>query len=171
MIEILKKRFNDNMIRHPDLKWEDVEARLYECTLEILRKLEETGGEPDTIGVDDETGKIIFCDCSKETPEGRRSLCYDDEALKKRKKNPPSGSAEKQAEEIGAELMTEALYRRLQTVGEFDLKTSSWIATPNDIRKLGGALFCERRYGAVFTFHNGADSYYSVRGWRGYILL
>ena len=171
MIEILKKRFEDNMTRHPGLKWEDVEARLSEGALEILKNMEETGGEPDTIGVDAETGKLIFCDCSKETPEGRRSLCYDEEALMKRKKNPPSGSAMKQAEDIGVKLMPEELYRRLQEVGEFDLKTSSWIETPVDIRKLGGALFCERRYGAVFTFHNGADSYYSVRGWRGYVLL
>ena len=124
------------------------------------------GGEPDVIGTDDD-GKILFGDCSRETPSGRRSLCYDDEALRKRKKNPPSGSAVQQACEMGTELMDEALYRKLQMLEEFDLKTSSWIRTPEDVRALGGALFCEKRYGVVFVFHNGADSYYSVRGWRG----
>ena len=173
MLELLKKRFHENMTRHPGLDWETVEQRLREDpdALEVLRRMEESGGEPDTAGFDDETGKLIFCDCAKETPAGRRSLCYDDEALRKRTKNPPSGSAAHEAETAGVKLMTEALYRRLQTLGEFDLKTSSWIATPPEIRKLGGALFCERRYGTVFTFHNGADSYYSVRGWRGYILV
>ena len=173
MLELLKKRFHENMTRHPGLDWKTVEQRLREDpdALEVLRRMEESGGEPDTVGFDDETGKLIFCDCAKETPAGRRSLCYDDEALRKRAKNPPSGSAVHEAETAGVKLMTEALYRRLQTLGEFDLKTSSWIATPPEIRKLGGALFCERRYGTVFTFHNGADSYYSVRGWRGYILV
>lgn len=172
MINILKKRFLENMSRHPDLSWEEAEGRLAgnERALEALRRMEETGGEPDTIGWDRETGKLIFLDCSAETPAGRRSLCYDDEALKKRKKNPPSGSALSMARDMGCSLLTEALYRRLQETGEFDLKTSSWIGTPQEIRSLGGALFCERRYGTVFTFHNGADSYYSVRGWRGYIL-
>ena len=173
MIEILRKRFEENMDRHPDLNWDDVTTRLQgnANALETLKRMEETGGEPDTIGIDEATGKLIFCDCSKETPGSRRSLCYDEEALMKRKKNPPAGSAEAQAKEIGVELMNEELYRRLQTLGEFDLKTSSWIETPDSIRKQGGALFCERRYGAVFTFHNGADSYYSVRGWRGYVLV
>ena len=171
--ELLKKRFHENMTRHPDLNWELVEARLRENVdaAGILDRMEESGGEPDTIGFDDETGRLIFCDCSKESPSGRRSLCYDNEALQKRKKNPPAGSAVQEAQEIGAALMTETMYRRLQTLGEFDLKTSSWIATPSEIRRRGGALFCERRYGAVFTFHNGADSYYSVRGWRGYLLV
>lgn len=173
MIDVLEKRFRENVPLHPDLKWEDVEKRLIENkdALDILERMEESGGEPDTIGRDEETGKLIFCDCSKETPSGRRSLCYDDEALMKRKKNPPAGSAVSQAEEIGCSLMTEDLYMRLQGLGEFDLKTSSWIRTPDEIRKLGGAVFCERRYGRVFTFHNGADSYYSVRGWRGYVLI
>ena len=173
MIELLEKRFLENPVRHPNLSWEYVRTRLLESadSLEVLKRMEETGGEPDVIGLDSETGKLIFCDCAKETPAGRRSLCYDEEALRKRAKNPPAGSALRQAEEIGVSLMTEALYRRLQTLGEFDLKTSSWIATPDAIRTLGGALFCERRYGAVFTFHNGADSYYSVRGWRGYLLV
>ena len=173
MIELLEKRFSENPARHPNLSWEYVKTRLLESadSLEVLKRMEETGGEPDVIGLDSETGKLVFCDCAKETPAGRRSLCYDEEALRKRAKNPPAGSALRQAEEIGVSLMTEALYRRLQTLGEFDLKTSSWIATPDAIRTLGGALFCERRYGAVFTFHNGADSYYSVRGWRGYLLV
>ena len=172
MLEILKQRFADNMPRHPELDWAEVERRLSgdPRALEVLGKMEETGGEPDVVGFD-ATGRIVFCDCSKETPAGRRSLCYDEEALKKRTKNPPAGSAEGQAREIGAELLTEELYRRLQELGEFDLKTSSWIFTPDGIRSKGGALFCERRYGEVFTFHNGADSYYSVRGWRGYILV
>ena len=160
-------------MRHPGISWEIAEGRLRadESALKILKRMEESGGEPDVIGLDDETGKLIFCDCSKESPAGRRSLCYDDEALRKRVKNPPAGSAVYQAQEIGAELMTEAMYRRLQMIGEFDLKTSSWIATPDPVRRLGGALFCERRYGEVFTFHNGADSYYSVRGWRGFLLV
>ena len=173
MLEILKNRFHENETRHAGLSWDEVEKALREHpeALDILARMEESGGEPDTIGLDEETGQIIYCDCSKETPAGRRSLCYDEEALKKRKKNPPSGSALAQAREMGVELLTEALYRRLQSLGEYDLKTSSWIATPERIRKLGGALFCERRYDTVFTFHNGADSYYSVRGWRGFILI
>ncbi len=172
MIEVLKKRFEENLNRHPDLAWETVEKRLndHPAALEILKKMEETGGEPDTIGYD-ETGRLIFCDCSPETPSGRRSLCYDEEALRKRKKNPPAGSAMQQAEEMGVKLMSEELYYRLQKLGAIDTKTSSWIEAPEEIRRLGGALFCERRYGRVFTFHNGADSYYSVRGWRGYICL
>ena len=173
MIEILKNRFEQNMTRHPDLKWEDVAARLKEApeALKVLRSMEESGGEPDIIGIDRASGKLIFCDCSVETPSGRRSLCYDDEALKKRKKNPPIGSAVNQAQKMGVSLLTEELYRRLQELAPVDQKTSSWIATPDDIRKLGGALFCERRYNTVFTFHNSADSYYSVRGWRGYIIV
>ena len=171
--EILKNRFDQNMIRHPDLEWEFIEARLNENkeALEALRLMEESGGEPDIISIDETSGKFIYCDCSKESPAGRRSLCYDDEALKKRKKSPPEGSAMHQAEEMRVSLLTEKLYRRLQELGQFDQKTSSWIATPDEIRSKGGALFCERRYDTVFTFHNGADSYYSVRGWRGYITL
>ena len=171
--EILKNRFYQNMTRHPDLQWEFVEARLNENTeaLEVLMRMEESGGEPDTIGSDEETGKLIFCDCAEESPSGRRSLCYDEEDLEKRKKNPPKGSAMHQAQEMGVSLLTEELYRRLQELGPFDQKTSSWIATPDDIRSKGGALFCERRYDVVFTFHNGAESYYSVRGWRGYIMI
>lgn len=170
MLELLKKRFFANPNRHPDVNWEDVEMHLTgnQEAIDVLRRMEESGGEPDVIGFEEGTGRLIFCDCSKESPAGRRSLCYDDEALKKRKKNPPIGSAVSQAREMGAQLMTETLYRRLQELGEFDLKTSSWIDTPDEIRQKGGALFCERRYGVVFTFHNGAESYYGVRGWRGY---
>ena len=173
MIDILKNRFNENRMRHPHLEWEYVEARLSENieVLDILKQMEESGGEPDTIGIDETSGKLIFCDCSAETPAGRRSLCYDDEALRKRKKSPPAGSAMQQAQEMGVSLLTEDLYRRLQESGSYDLKTSSWIATPDEIRSKGGALFCERRYGTVFVFHNGAESYYSVRGWRGYITI
>ena len=172
MIKRLKERFEKNMNRHPDIAWDQVEARLRENpeVLEKLRKMEETGGQPDVIGTD-ENGKFIFCDCSPETPAGRRSLCYDDEALRKRTKNPPASSAMHQANEMDIELLDEELYKRLQQLGQFDLKTSSWIATPEEFRKLGGALFAERRYGRVFFFHNGADSYYSVRGWRGFVCL
>ena len=172
MIKRLKERFEKNMNRHPDIAWDQVEARLRENpeVLEKLRKMEETGGQPDVIGTD-ENGKFIFCDCSPETPAGRRSLCYDDEALRKRIKNPPASSAMHQANEMGIELLDEEMYSKLQKLGQFDLKTSSWIATPEEFRKLGGALFAERRYGRVFFFHNGADSYYSVRGWRGFVCL
>lgn len=166
MLEILKKRFCENMDRHPGLSWEDVEARLTPGTLSALCRMEETGGEPDAL---EWNGGVVYCDFSRETPAARRSLCYDEEALRKRAKNPPSGSAEKQAQEMGVKLMPEDMYRALQSVEPVDLKTSSWIATPAGIRSLGGALFCERRYNTVFVFHNGADSYYSVRGWRGYI--
>ncbi len=172
MIETLKERFDKNMNRHPDIAWDQIEARLMENpeVLEKLRKMEETGGQPDVIGID-ENGMFVFCDCSPETPAGRRSLCYDDEALRKRTKNPPASSAMHQANEMGIELLDEELYKGLQQLGQFDLKTSSWIATPEEFRKLGGALFAERRYERVFFFHNGADSYYSVRGWRGYVCL
>ena len=173
MLEILKARFQENRMLHPGLDWACVEKRLREnlSALEVLQRMEESGGEPDTIGFDEETGKLIFCDCARESPSGRRSLCYDEDARKKRAKNPPADSAERKAQEIGVSILTETLYRRLQSLSEFDLKTSSWIMTPEEIRKKGGALFCERRYGMVFTFHNGADSYYGVRGFRGYILV
>ena len=173
MLTILKARFEANLSRHPDLDWTAVEQRLRQNpdAHEALRRMEETGGEPDVIGYADDGERLLFCDCAQESPAGRRSLCYDEAALLARKKNPPAGSAQQQAKELGVSLLTEALYRRLQTIEEFDLKTSSWIATPESIRSKGGALFCERRYGEVFVFHNGADSYYSVRGWRGYICV
>ena len=170
MLTILKARFLNNTQRHPNIDWSYVEKRLNgsDAAMTALTRMEESGGEPDVIGIDTD-GRVVFCDCSKESPIGRRSLCYDDDALRKRKKNPPTGSATAQAREMGVELMDEEMYRKLQSLGEFDLKTSSWIATSDEIRGQGGALFCERRYGAVFTFHNGADSYYGVRGWRGFV--
>ena len=165
MIETLRKRFQENMDRHPSVQWQTVEALLQkvEKMLRALSMLEESGGEPDILVMN---GHILLCDCAKESPAGRRSLCYDREARLSRKKNTPAGSAVEEAERMGARLMTEAEYRHLQTLGEFDLKTSSWVQTPEEIRRLGGAIFCERRYGTVFTFHNGADSYYGVRGFR-----
>jgi len=173
MLELLKARFSEHKERHPDLEWSEAERRLRDvpAAVAVLQRMEESGGEPDTIGYDAKTGKLIFCDCAKESPAGHRGLCYDEAAFRGRVKNPPSGSAEQKAKEIGVSMMTEELYRRLQTLGSFDLKTSSWIATPEEIRSKGGALFCERRYDTVFTFHNGADSYYSVRGFRGYLLV
>ena len=172
MIDILKKRFSEHMERHEGLTWEWVECRLliHPEALETLWRMEATGGEPDVVGRSKD-GRLLFFDCSAEAPAGRRSLCYDEEALRRRTKNPPAGSAVSQAEEMGVSLLTEAQYRRLQRLGSFDQRTSSWIATPDTIRRQGGALFCERRYGAVFTFHNGADSYYSVRGWRGCLMV
>jgi hypothetical protein len=146
------------LLRHPD-------------ALRSIAAMEETGGEPDVIGHDEATGALLVCDCSRESPAGRRSLCYDDVALRKRKRNPPKGSALAQAEQMGVDLLSEEEYGRLQTLGAFDLKTSSWIATPPELRELGGALFCERRYQRVFVFHNGADSYYASRGWRGILRL
>jgi hypothetical protein len=131
--------------------------------------MESSGGEPDVIGRDAATGELLLCDCAPETPSGRRSLCYDDEALHARKENKPAGSAIGMARSLGVELLTEAQYRALQQLGEFDLKTSSWIATPDDVRDLGGALFCDRRYGRVFVYHNGAQSYYAARGFRGLV--
>ena len=173
IIDIIKTRFLENTRRHPDIPWDAVEAALLAApyALAALERMEQSGGEPDVIGRDESTGRLIFCDCAKESPAARRSLCYDDEALQKRSKNPPAGSALRAARDMGTELLTEALYRRLQQTGEYDMKSSSWIATPDDIRRQGGALFCERRYGVVFVFHNGADSYYSTRGWRGYFML
>ncbi len=167
----IKERFFQNPARHAGLTWDLVEQRLRNApaALAALEWMEQTGGEPDVIGMED--GRLLFADCSAETPAGRLSLCYDEAARLRRKKNPPLSSAEEQARQHGIALMTESQYRRLQTLGEFDRKTSSWIFTPPQIRALGGALFCERRYGAVFTFHNGADSYYSVRGWRGVVTV
>ncbi|MBR0354173.1 MAG: DUF4256 domain-containing protein [Oscillospiraceae bacterium] len=173
MLTILKNRFDRNRDLHPDLSWEQVEQRLQdnEAALAVLRRMEDSGGEPDTLGFLPGSDRLLFCDCAKETPVGRRSLCYDEEARARRTKNPPAGSACRQAAEMGVALMTEELYYRLQERGEFDIKTSSWIDTPEELRRQGGALFCERRYGRVFTFHNGADSYYAVRGWRGMLIV
>lgn len=173
LLEILKERFEKNMQRHPDHKWQDVLSKFSENpqSLETLQKMEESGGEPDVIGDDAESGKFIYCDTSAESPLGRRSLCYDQEALEKRKANKPSGTAKGIAEEFGIQLLTEKMYFHLQSLGDFDLKTSSWLETPNSIRKKGGAIFGDKRFGRTFIYHNGADSYYGTRGFRGYFLL
>lgn len=169
MIEVLEQRFNKNMARHQAMAWSAVRARLEgnPDKLAVLAEMERTGGEPDVVGVEPSTGELVFCDCSPESPAGRRSLCFDRAALDARKENKPSGSAQEVAKQMGVTLLTEAEYRHLQTLGEFDRKTSSWVQTPDDIRKQGGALFCDRRYGHVFLYHNGAESYYAARGFRG----
>jgi hypothetical protein len=168
LIDTLKGRFEKNMQRHSGIKWAAVQAKLErnQSALKSLRAMEASGGEPDVIG-DDKSGQITFCDCSAESPAGRRSLCYDEEALNARKENKPQGSAVQMAEEMGIDLLTEQEYRDLQQLGEFDTKTSSWVQTPPDVRSLGGSLFCDRRYGKVFLYHNGAQSYYAARGFRG----
>ena len=167
MIAILEERFSKNPQRHAGLAWESVRARLNESKLKVLAEMERTGGEPDVVGVDPSTGEVVFCDCSPESPAGRRSLCFDRAALDARKENKPAGCALEMAKAIGISLLTEEEYRFLQTLGEFDRKTSSWVQTPAEIRKQGGALFCDRRYGQVFLYHNGAESYYAARGFRG----
>ena len=173
LLRDLKARFDKNMHRHPGIAWADVQARLekHPGALVALRAMEETGGEPDVIRRDPQSGQLTFCDCSPESPAGRRSLCYDREALDSRKENKPQGSAVGMAAAMGIELLTEDQYRDLQKLGEFDARTSSWIATPADVRALGGALFCDRRYGRVFVYHNGAQSYYAARGFRGVLLV
>jgi Protein of unknown function (DUF4256) len=173
LIQTLKSRFDKNPARHPGLAWDTVQARLdaYPDALRSLAAMESTGGEPDVIGHDAASGRVVFCDCSAESPAGRRSLCFDRTALDSRKENKPKGSAEGLAADMGVKLLTEAEYRHLQTLGAFDQKTSSWIATPPEIRALGGALFCDRRYGQVFTYHNGAESYYAVRGFRSRLVV
>jgi hypothetical protein len=165
----LQVRFEKNMKRHKGLDWADVEARLVANTEKLwsLNEMETTGGEPDVVGRDKKTGEYIFYDCSEESPEGRRSFCYDGEALESRKENKPKNNAMDTAQAMGIELLTEEQYRELQELGEFDIKTSSWVLTPDAIRELGGALFCDRRYDHVFTYHNGAESYYAARGFRG----
>lgn len=169
LLETLKARFSAHMERHPNINWEDVAAKLEKQPDKLwsLMQMEKTGGEPDVIDYDAASDEYIFYDCAKESPTGRRSLCYDQAALASRKKHKPAGSAVALAEEMGIQLLTEAEYRKLQQVGEFDLKTSSWIHTPEKIRQLGGALFCDRRYDTVFVYHNGAESYYASRGFRG----
>ncbi|ROZ76703.1 DUF4256 domain-containing protein [Ramlibacter sp. WS9] len=169
LLQTLKARFDANMQRHKGVTWKDVLARLEAApaALQALARMEASGGEPDVIAREQANGQVIFCDCSAETPAGRRSLCYDDKALNERKENKPQGSAVEMAAEVGVELLSEEQYRALQQLGEFDVKTSSWIATPKDVRSLGGALFCDRRYGRVFVYHNGAQSYYAARGFRG----
>jgi hypothetical protein len=173
LLRALKARFEKNMHRHKGVAWVEVQARLESnpSALRSLRAMEATGGEPDVIGQDKETGRFTFCDCSIESPTGRRSLCYDRAALDSRKENKPQSSAVEMAAEMGIDLLTEEQYRELQKLGEFDTKTSSWVKTPSDVRSLGGALFCDRRYGKVFVYHNGAQSYYAVRGFRGSLSL
>jgi hypothetical protein len=169
LLDTLKRRFETHLARHKGITWVAVEARLqaHPDSLTSLREMEQSGGEPDVIGVDKKTGRVTFCDCSAETPAGRRSLCYDRDALDARKEHKPKGSAVEMAASMGIGLLTEEQYRELQRLGEFDLKTSSWVATPPEIRALGGALFCDRRYSRVFTYHNGAQSYYASRAFRG----
>lgn len=169
LIEALKVRFGKNMNRHKGLDWAKVEGKLRAnpAKLGSLLGMEDTGGEPDVVGHDKKTGEFIFMDCAAESPKGRRSLCYDRKALDARKENKPKDSALDLAAAMGIELLTEAEYRDLQKLGEFDTKTSSWVKTPSDIRNLGGALFCDRRYDTVFLYHNGADSYYAARAFRG----
>ena len=169
LFEALRARFEKNMKRHPGIAWADVRARLEgnPDALRSLREMEASGGEPDVIGQDSKAGHYTFCDCSAESPAGRRSTCYDREALDSRRENKPESSAVEMAAAMGIDLLTEEQYRDLQRLGEFDVKTSSWVATPPDVRALGGALFCDRRYGKVFVYHNGAQSYYAARGFRG----
>lgn len=172
-LELLKARFHKYPERHEGITWDEVQKKLEENEDKLwsLHELERTGGEPDVIGYDEETGKMLWIDCSKETPKERRSICYDRAALEARKKHKPETSAWDLAHEMGVSIATEKQYRQLQSVGEFDLKTSSWINTPDEIRVLGGALFCDRRYNKVFVYHNGADSYYGSRSFRGVVLL
>ncbi len=168
LLQSLQTRFEAHRARHEGLAWDDVLARLEAQPEKLwsLNEMERSGGEPDVVGQDPATGQIIFCDCAPESPEGRRALCYDQAALEARKTNKPEGSAAAMAAEMGVALLSEAEYRALQNLGEFDLKTSSWVQTPARVRDLGGALFCDRRYDTVFTYHNSADSYYSARGFR-----
>ncbi len=169
LLKTLKTRFEKNMTRHKGLTWTEVEARLKTNSGKLwsLNAMEETGGEPDVIGHDKKSGEYIFYDCSAESPKGRRSICYDDEALEARKEHKPEDSPVNMATDMGIELLSEEQYRDLQKLGNFDTKTSSWIKTPVDIRKLGGAIFCDRRFNTVFTYHNGAESYYGGRAFRG----
>jgi hypothetical protein len=169
MLRTLKARFENNMNRHKDIDWVKVQAKLEAKAEELwsLNEMERTGGEPDVVGHDAKTGEYVFCDCSAESPRGRRSLCYDGEALMSRKENKPENSAIDMAAAMGIELLTEEQYRELQKLGKFDMKTSSWVRTPADIRELGGAIFADYRYGKVFVYHNGAESYYAARGFRG----
>jgi hypothetical protein len=169
LLRTLQARFEKHMRRHKGVSWDDVQAALERRpdALRSLGEMEATGGEPDVIGWNNQTRTFTFCDCSPESPSGRRSLCYDKAALDSRKENKPAGSAVEMALAMGISLLTEEQYRYLQTLADFDLKTSSWIRTPDDVRALGGSLFCDRRYGKVFVYHNGAQSYYAARGFRG----
>jgi len=169
LIIALKARFEKNMNRHKDIEWVKLQAQLENNTEKLwsLHEMESTGGEPDVVGFDSKTGEYIFYDCSAESPKGRRSVCYDREALESRKEFKPGNNAIDMAADMGIELLAEEQYRELQKLGNFDTKTSSWVKTPAEIRKLGGAIYCDRRYNHVFVYHNGAESYYAVRGFRG----
>jgi hypothetical protein len=173
ILRTLKNRFEKNMNRHKDIEWAKLQAKLEANTEKLwsLNEMEETGGEPDVVVHDKKTGEYIFYDCSAESPKDRRSLCYDREALDSRKEHKPQNSVMDMAAEMGIELLSEEQYRDLQKLGKFDTKTSSWVKTPSDIRKLGGAIFCDYRYGNVFVYHNGAESYYAVRGFRGLLRI
>lgn len=173
LLRVLKSRFEKNMRRHEGLAWADVQAKLdaNPDKLWSLHEMERTGGEPDVVGFDQKTNQYFFIDCSAESPAGRRNVCYDREALESRKENKPENSALDMAAALGIELLSEEQYRALQTLGNFDTKTSSWVKTPPEIRKLGGALFCDRRYDHVFVYHNGAFSYYAARGFRGLLRI
>jgi hypothetical protein len=169
LLRALKTRFEKNMNRHKGLQWDNIQAKLEANAEKLwsLNEMERTGGEPDVVGYDKQTGEFIFYDCSQESPKARRSLCYDREALESRKENKPKDSALDMATAMGIGILTEEQYRELQKLGNFDTKTSSWVKTPSEIRKLGGAIFCDRRYNHVFVYHNGAESYYAARGFRG----
>lgn len=169
LLKILKIRFEKNKDRHKDINWTKIQAKLEANAEKLwsLNEMENTGGEPDVIDFDKKTSEYIFVDCSPESPKGRRSVCYDQKALESRKEHKPKASAMEMAEAMGIEILTEELYRKLQKLGDFDAKSSSWISTPSEIRKLGGALFCDFRYNTVFVYHNSAESYYAVRGFRG----
>ena len=171
LLKALKARFEKNMNRHKGLEWPRVQAKLEANAEKLwsLNEMERTGGEPDVVGNDKKTGEYVFYDCSEESPKARRSLCYDREALDSRKENKPKGNAIDMAAALGIEPLTEEQYRELQKLGNFDTKTSSWVKTPSSVRKLGGALFCDRRFDTVFLYHNGAESYYAARGFRGWL--
>jgi hypothetical protein len=173
LINVLKARFEKNMNRHEGLEWAKVQEKLDADPEKLwsLNEMEITGGEPDVVGYDKKKDQYMFCDCSSESPKGRRSVCYDREALESRKKHKPENSAMDMAASMGIELLTEEQYRQVQKLESFDKKTSSWVQTPDDIRKLGGALFCDYRFGHVFVYHNGAESYYAARGFRGSLMV
>lgn len=173
LVSVLKARFEKNMNRHEGIDWSKVQAKLEKNPEKLwsLNEMEKTGGEPDVVAFNKKSGDYVFYDCSAETPSGRRSICYDHEALRSRKEHKPKNSAMGMAEEMGIELLNEEEYRELQKLGDFDSKTSSWVKTPQAIRKLGGAVFCDFRFGTVFIYHNGAESYYAARGFRGYLVV
>jgi hypothetical protein len=173
LLAILKLRFEQNMQRHKNIEWHEVQAKLINSTEKLwsLNEMEATGGEPDVVCIGEKKGEYTFYDCAAESPKGRRSICYDKEALDKRKENKPKDSALNMASRMGIEILTEEQYRSLQQLGEFDIKTSSWVKTPTEIRKLGGALFCDRRFNHIFTYHNGAESYYAGRSFRGLLVV